>query len=499
MSTSRKRGSATTLHDDHAIITRSSNRVVVTKRTVWSLALCIERTLTNFTPKPYTRPKPKNPIQPLRFLALPPELRNEIYRLVLVTENVTKREPNPAHHSSCKDTEPMIHNYRESISHKPGTVRTHSLWLYSLDFQLSLLRVNRQIYDEASGIFAEENPWIFINTTKKRLSQDLRDHGYGVIRCGGEKEIRQMIKFPVVEMSIYFPRPHETRAPYQTHGPHRHDGMIRFAVSTAGINQLPRALWTLKHSCLMGIFYDTSPNYTRFPKAAREVVNAFSRLQKFGIPHPILPSGPKCRVHLPHRLRFGTTESDIHTELQHALTATDRYTTQGKWQEVENLCEASLAYLTDCSKIHGRTIHTSTEITQSTAAIVAALAIRLQQAKFLHKDYKAAIKYCSYVLMLRQFQVNGTNIISFGRSVLARILMNRGQAYLGLRQGFNAMGDFLQAQILRPGDDDAVREFKNVMLNHWDDPKEGVEQLKNLRVSELVSGMEEGDREGAQG
>ncbi len=80
--------------------------------------------------------------------------------------------------------------------------------------------------------------------------------------------------------------------------------------------------------------------------------------------------------------------------------------------------------------------------------------------------------------------------------------MNRGQAYLGLRQGFNAMGDFLQAQSLRPGDDDAVREFKNVMLDHWDDPEEGVEQLKNLQVSELVSGMKktkEGDREGAQG
>lgn len=49
MSTSRKGGSATTLHDDHAIITRSSNRVVVTKRTVLTLALCVERTSTNFT------------------------------------------------------------------------------------------------------------------------------------------------------------------------------------------------------------------------------------------------------------------------------------------------------------------------------------------------------------------------------------------------------------------------------------------------------------------
>lgn len=48
-----------------------------------------------------------------------------------------------------------------------GQLRSRSYWTYTLESQLSILRVDRQLYEEASGIFQGENSEVVVSANKQ--------------------------------------------------------------------------------------------------------------------------------------------------------------------------------------------------------------------------------------------------------------------------------------------------------------------------------------------
>lgn len=83
------------------------------------------------------------------FLKLPGEIRNDIYRLLLSTKHVGLKS------IAC----------RQAPEHHGHTERQEQWY----NFKPSILRTNRQIYNEASAIFRRENIFIIIRLQASHL------------------------------------------------------------------------------------------------------------------------------------------------------------------------------------------------------------------------------------------------------------------------------------------------------------------------------------------
>lgn len=120
--------------------------------------------------------------QTTSFLALPAELRNQIYRYCLVTEYVTSCRPNPAYTVSGDATELRIvdgedpkYDDEDEDEESLGTVRCDPSYIYNTAYNMSLLRANRQILEEAYSIFSDENYWITVQSDKRRFLDSMKE------------------------------------------------------------------------------------------------------------------------------------------------------------------------------------------------------------------------------------------------------------------------------------------------------------------------------------
>ena len=63
-----------------------------------------------------------------------------------------------------------------------GTLRSQSVLKQSLAYSVSILRINRQIYEEALATFGE-NKWILVNANNAGYGSALKEHGFPVVSC----------------------------------------------------------------------------------------------------------------------------------------------------------------------------------------------------------------------------------------------------------------------------------------------------------------------------
>ena len=382
----------------------------------------------------------------------------------------------------------MLCSYPE-VPCPTGTIRTHSVLKYTLGFQLQLLRVNRQIYEEASSIFNGENGWVVVDVNKTGFGQDLEDHGYAVIYR--KPNGRKIIEYPVLRISITFI------------GSHTIGGSDSFILSTAGINQLPRALWTLQNCNLMRIFYETSPDYTNHPAAARKVVRALSRLWTYSIIRHNLPP-PGGRLHLPNWLPEGPPESGdvIALELLNARRVIEQYRRGGNAPKVVSLCEKSMAYLVGCYQLYGDLhVNTSVKTTRTIAGRIFNIALLLAEAQVALCRYEAVIKYCTYTIMLGNASFNAPpspttawlGLVAVKQATKARIFLMRGCAYAKLGNRVDAWVDHDNAWDLIPQEESrSIEGFLEVMFkpsankrkNGHLEKGRNVQAMKKLRISD---------------
>lgn len=83
--------------------------------------------------------------QVFRFLDLAPEIRNKIYRLLLLSENARVTKLNPDFENSKSDSEPFVASPREPHRHT-GSLWNLNCWISTYKFETALLRVNHLVH-----------------------------------------------------------------------------------------------------------------------------------------------------------------------------------------------------------------------------------------------------------------------------------------------------------------------------------------------------------------
>ncbi|MCJ1265631.1 hypothetical protein MMC22_005511 [Lobaria immixta] len=200
---------------------------------------------------------------PFAFLKLPAEIRNEIYRLVLLTRNVATDEQNPYHPFTFPGEGAIGAPSGPPIELATGTIQCKSGRRYTIPYQIAILQTNRQIYREAWGIFHLENSWTIIQVNKAGFGKDMKDHGFPIATAGN---IRRHVKFPVMEVNVIFPSLED-----QTQS----DDL---AVATVHLKQVIRALWTAKGALEMEVTIHLQPARNKISPSERSLLRPFRKL-----------------------------------------------------------------------------------------------------------------------------------------------------------------------------------------------------------------------------
>lgn len=109
-------------------------------------------------------------------LSLSLELRQEIYRCLLLEDDAPIESPNPVF-------EEPIHSHPFTGGHEPhggpDKLQRVNPWIEPVD--LSIFEVNRQISKEAqSFIFSEESHWVCVSINSKGFCHQLKEAGFPV-------------------------------------------------------------------------------------------------------------------------------------------------------------------------------------------------------------------------------------------------------------------------------------------------------------------------------
>lgn len=127
-----------------------------------------------------------------------------------------------------------------------------------------ILRVNRQIYREAWGIFQLENFWTIVSVNKAGFGKELKARGFP-IATGSHLEPH--IKFPVMRVTVIFSSLKD----------HKQNDVL--VVATAHLKPSMRALWTATGASEMEVLVHIQPPVTNKTPGRRELLRPFRRLR----------------------------------------------------------------------------------------------------------------------------------------------------------------------------------------------------------------------------
>lgn len=212
----------------------------------------------------------RNPeVSVFRFFDLPAEVRNQIYRELLLTRNAISRAPNPKFFIFYRpesplyvDEDPEVGEGQDEYLPEVGTVVSENIHVEKSTCSMALLRVNRQMYREASHIFSE-NIWVRVHMNKAGLGRDLKSRGYNVQAEGWR--YRHNVKRA---LDIHIRNPTGNN-----------QGADSFLISLAAIAQLPRALFTLVGFTSLEFTIPVRPQFQGKFGPESEIVTAFRQLQ----------------------------------------------------------------------------------------------------------------------------------------------------------------------------------------------------------------------------
>lgn len=229
-------------------------------------------------------------------MRLPAEIRNEVYRLVLLTENVATDEPNSdgifvtsEDRESIGSVEPR--EVAEVAEVAVGTIRTESSRIYTLEYQIAILFTNRQIYREAWGIFHLENTWTVVCFNKTGIVKEIKGRGFPVATADN---LQRYVKFPVMKVAVVFPSLEDKK---------QSDTLV---VATVHLKQLVRVLWTAKGASEMEVTIDIQPQWTKNSPDALSLLRPFLKLRS-----------------IKRLIICGVSETEYIEELTDAVTTTD--------------------------------------------------------------------------------------------------------------------------------------------------------------------------------
>ncbi|MCJ1424670.1 hypothetical protein MMC29_002558 [Sticta canariensis] len=393
------------------------------------------------------------------FLRLPAEIRNQIYRLSLLRENVStdvlKVRPWETASGAAQPGEVTV-----------GAIRCRYHRVYTIEFQISILRTNWQIYHEASSIFNLENFWTIVRVNKAGFGKEMKDRGFPIMTAD---DLWCRFRFPVMKVTVRFPTLHCWGQ------------CDAFLIATFHLKQLMRVLWTAVGSSEIEVMIQVQPPLTKNSPSERQLLVPFFRL--VGI-RKVIVSGVSDQGNIAKLTSAITTGIDIdrvHIGLMRSLCFLQGCVKEQRWGDAIAHTERHTTLLADCRTVFGNRIfgiepglNVNKAIARRSIAVEIFIAAALANAEVsLHQQiYTNAIRFATRALTLfhselvyypaiaatlnvlvppRQFMllpITGTTASL--NEFLCRILCVRAGAYIGTQKAGCAVRDINEARELMP-------------------------------------------------
>ena len=399
---------------------------------------------------------------PFRFYDLPPEVRNQIYRELLLTQNAIWRVPNPKFFTFHRPVEPLNMNEGSNVGDGPvgyqpvaGTVLCENIHVEKSTCDMALLRVDRKMYEEASHVFSQ-NVWVAVHINTGGLARDLKSRGYNVQTEGWK--YRNSVKC-ALDINIHF----NTRIAL-TDG--RHDS---FLISLSAIAPLPRALATLNRFAHAEFTFSVHPDFKGKFGQESELVTAFRQLQvvkmvkvteddyvfeEMAFAMSVLQLDLQDDWHN----RDSILRMSILSRLQANFLDAQEACSQGNWAKAADDCELSMAYIDGVYRFRTSVIFdedSDGDMAPRINGIFRDLLLILAEAKFRIGAYACAVKYATHFLSIDSNDWGDINAAAFFR----------GRAYAAMEEHSMALADY---------DDIAARLTQSAdyisSLSCWDRP-----------------------------
>lgn len=326
-------------------------------------------------------------IPPCPFLEHPGEIRNQIYRLLLSGTAVVSRPVNPLYRAQTFDTTDT-----PSLDGPLGSIHCQNIWKQDSRFDMSILRVNRQMNSESSAVFKSESLWFRVLVDIPGYGRELKRRGFGMI-CSDTTPFPR--KKTCMEIMILF------GTPSQTHP------LDSFLLSLEGHEMLSRALRYTVGSSHADIYIDIFHGFERggpsvmHPKV-KELVTQHCRelMENFSI-----QSSGHLILGIPGRGSFKMLhKDDVLCLLESTMYSYDKEHPRGRLSiESAGKLEAVLALCNDYGIIRGpiflrRTIHWERMRCGAVRLVLALVDIEMHLQRYQH-----VVSYVSYALKAWKF------------------------------------------------------------------------------------------------
>lgn len=408
--------------------------------------------------------------KPFPFLKLPAEIRNEIYRLVLLTKNVTTCQGKAIRFGRIPGEGPEAVASIQPGEVAAGTIRCKSRRMYKLGYQISILRANRQIYHEALDIFHLENFWTLVRVNKAGFGKEMKDRGFAVA-TGGHPW--RHIKFPVMKVRILFPLEDQEQSD-------------TLAVATIHLEQLMRALWTAKGAPGMEVIIDVLQPPTNNSPSEHDLLRPFFKLRCI---KRVIVSGVSKNYGSIDELRRAITTSNgmiqSFNELVAGIKCLQEYIKAERWEHAVAQAEKHAIHVSDCKIVYGHRfvgvesgLHVNTALARNQAVkdIMIATSMAFAEVTSYLGQYARSVFFADRALdvvsrgpiIATFFQAPPTanptavalpptplftisSTTAFENEIKGFIFLIRARAYMGMRQAEPALRDIQKARDLMPG------------------------------------------------
>ncbi|KAF2093947.1 hypothetical protein NA57DRAFT_80952 [Rhizodiscina lignyota] len=195
---------------------------------------------------------------PFRFLDLPSELRNAVYRVVLL--ELPRPQFNPEFTAHCTEWYPFWDHQDDS---NDGEMNPHCAYLHS--FPYAVFAVNRQVREEALDIInSAKHTWIILRSNLSGYASRLSAKGFPIAFTGPVNGI----KHPLVTLELVLPEI-SPRYPFDS-----------FAVPAHWMSQLVRAINVTdeKPGAILTVTFHELPGAKFSPAPLPDLVATFSNL-----------------------------------------------------------------------------------------------------------------------------------------------------------------------------------------------------------------------------
>lgn len=401
--------------------------------------------------------------KPFPFLELPAEIRNRIYRLVLLMQNVTTVVPRANHADGIPGEQGVDHvvsvrpgpsvgrglhsvwrgGFIEPCGRVPvGTIRCESWSTWTFAYQISLFRANRQIYLEASGIFHMENFWIIFQVNRLGFGQQLKNRGFPVVAAtttAGDLGWRNHIRFPVMKVRVRFSQQKQGQGD-------------AFLVPAALVKKVVRALWTAEGSSEMEVMLHIQPRRTNSPEEL-DLLRPFEKLRS--IKRAII-FGASDQKNADDLRGLLTATGDIKYAFRELLAGTrrlQRCLEEQFWEDAIVQAKEQAILVADCKTVYdkrffgvepGISLYRGVVRRQAAKEMIIATAVAIAEITLVLHQYENSVRFADRALdlifrasMTQLSTSTGATItgtITFDGQTTALVVGIRTRAITGLRQ-----------------------------------------------------------------